>query len=212
MLDALAALASPTGQFAVTGRLPRAALPSSQPDGALGREWLPTVAAVRESLARIEVHQLVSGTPAGGAPLVGWSNKPGDPWQLTPDARRLVVVYAASDLDLTALPGSSMVAVAAVDRFVEVIPAEEQTTGAAFGFNAPAARAPQAILLAVPPNLEKPMDEQTVLNIVAETRLLARARMARPSDLERGLTGMLPASLLPASGAIAVSLEPTGGA
>ncbi|MET9023770.1 hypothetical protein ABZV93_27730 [Actinopolymorpha sp. NPDC004070] len=210
LVEALATLVSPTGQLAVTGRLTADALPVSQADAALDRHWLSTVAAVRDSLARVEVHQLASGTPIGGTPLVGWSNKPADPWQRTPDARRLVVAYAAPDLDLTALPGTARVAVAAVDRFTEVIPAEEQTTGAAFGFNAPAARAPQAILLAVPPDPGKPMDERTVVDIVADTRLLARARMARPVDLGRGLQGMLPASLLPASGAIAVPLEPTG--
>lgn len=210
LVDALATLVSPTGQLAVTSRLPRGDLPSLQRDTTLDETWLSTVAAVRESLARVEVHQLATGV-SGGLALTAWTNKHGDPWQLVPDARRAVVAYAAPSLDLAALPGTSPVAVATVDRFVEVIPSEEQTTGAAFGFNAPAARPPQSILLAVPPNLEKPMDEETIVDIVADARLLARARMARPGDLERGLNGMLPASLLPAVGATAVRLDPTGG-
>jgi hypothetical protein len=37
----------------VTGRLPRSALPALQTDAALDRDWLPTIAAVRESLARL---------------------------------------------------------------------------------------------------------------------------------------------------------------
>lgn len=210
LVDALAALVSPTGQLAVTSRLPRGDLPSLQRDATLDETWLSTVAAVRESLARVEVHQLATGV-SGGLALAAWTNKPGDPWQLVPDARRAVVAYAAPALDLAALPATSPVAVAAVDRFVEVIPSEEQTTGAAFGFNAPAARPPQSILLAVPPDLDKPMDEETIVAIVADARLLARARMARPGDLGRGLNGMLPASLLPAAGATAVRLDPTDG-
>lgn len=206
LVDALTTLVSPTGQVAITSRLSRADLPTLQRDVILTTDWLSTVAAVRESLARVEVHQLATGV-SGGLSLTPWTNKPGDPWQLTPDARRMVVVYAAPALDLAALPGSSPVAVAAVDRFVEVIPSQEQTTGAAFGFNAPAARPPQSILLAVPPDLEKPMDDQTILDIVTDTRLLARARMARPGDLEPDLHGMLPAALLPAAGPNAVRLD-----
>jgi hypothetical protein len=82
----------------------------------------------------------------------------------------------------------------------------------AFGFDAPAARAPQAILLAVPPDLESSPDAmlgpETVLDIVAEARALAHARMARPADLEEALRGLLPAALLPAHGPSSVRLEP----
>jgi hypothetical protein len=210
LVAALRALVSPTGQLAVTARMPRAALPAVQAYPALDREWLPTIAAVRDSLARLEVHQLAAGTALGGSAFVGWSNKAGTPWQEPVDPRRLVVVYAAPTLDLASQPGGGRVAVAAVDRFAEVIPEVAQTTAAAFGFDAPAARAPQAILLAVPPDLDRPLDDETVVDIVAETRLLARARMARPADLAPDVTALLPASLLPATGATAVRLDPTG--
>ncbi|MER5423919.1 hypothetical protein [Streptosporangium roseum] len=198
LVAALAALLSPTGQVALTGRL---VVPSLQVDALLDREWLPVVAAVRAPLARLEAHQLAAGTR-----LTAWSNKPGDPWQRQLEAERLVIAYAPQGVDLGA-GGSAAVAV--LDSFSEVVPASEQTTGAAFGFNAPAARAPQAILLAVPPDLSKPIDGRTVLDIVAEARLLARVRMARPADLDRDLRGLLPAALLPATGATAVPLEPT---
>jgi hypothetical protein len=212
LVAALTSLTTPTGQLAVTARLPRASLATlvaaAQP---FDEAWLPVVAAVRPPLARIEVHQLAAATPQGsGPPLVPWTNKPDDPWQADPgDGRRMVVAYAAETLDLGALPGGARVAVAALDRFTEVVPAQEQTTGAAFGFDAPAARAPQAILLAVAPKPGAGLDARTVVDIVADTRELAHARMARPADLDPALRGILPTSLLPASGQTAVPLDPT---
>jgi len=210
LVAALAALVSPTGQLAVTARLPRSALPVLTAGTALAGGWLPTVAAVRESLARVEAHQLAAGTPAAaGQALAAWTNKPGDPWQTTAtDGRRMVVAYAAAALDLAAAPGTQPLAVAVVDRFAEVIPVQAQTTGASFGFDAPAARAPQAILLAVPPQLGKPLDKGTLVELVAGVRELAHARVARPADLTPGLLGLLPAALLPAAGPTAVPLEP----
>ncbi len=207
LVRALTDLVSPTGQVAVAARMARAWLPALHHDPSVDRDWLPTVAAVRESIARIDVHQLTVGAPAAGDGLVPWTNKPGDPWQRDgDDPRRLIIGYAAPTLDLSALPGSARVAVAAVDRFAEMVPNQEQTTGVAFGFDAPAARPPQAILIAVPPVTTSAMDEATVRDIVAETRALARARMARPVDLDPGLRGLLPASILPASGTTAVPL------
>jgi hypothetical protein len=211
LVAALTSLASPTGQLAVTARLPRASLPALVAAQPFDEVWLPVVAAVRPPLARIEVHQLAAATPQGsGPPMVPWTNKPDDPWQKDAgDGRRMVVAYAAETLNLATLPGGAPVAVAALDRFTEVVPDPEQTTGAAFGFDAPAARAPQAILLAVAPQPGAGLDAQTVVDIVADTRELAHARMARPADLDPALRGMLPTSLLPAAGRTAVPLDPT---
>jgi hypothetical protein len=171
----------------------------------------PVVAAVRERLAGVEAHQLAAVTDAGGGPaLRPWSNRPTDPWQQqVTDTRRLIVAYAAATLPLGSLAPTDQVAVAGVDRFTEVVPGEQQTTGAAFGFDAPAARAPQAILLAVPPDTGVGLDADTLVAIVAEARDLARARLARPADLPAELAGLLPAALLPAAGATAVPLEPS---
>jgi len=89
------------------------------------------------------------------------------------------------------------------------VPGEEQVTGAAFGFDAPGSRAPQAILLAVPPDTGAGLPPDTLVQIVAETRDLARARMARPADLPDQLHGLLSSALLPASGPTAVPLTNT---
>lgn len=201
LVDAAAALVSPTGQVAITATVQAAALPSVARAEGLDESWLTVVAAVRPRLAPLEVHQL-----RASAPLHAWATRPGDPWQADrSDPRPLLAVYAPSSVDLAA---GGEVAVAAVDRFSEVIPAAEQFTGAAFGFDAPAARAQQAILLAVPPDVGKPLDHATLARILAETRELAHARMARPVDLDDEHRALFPTALLPASGAMATILEP----
>jgi hypothetical protein len=203
--DAAAALVSPTRHVALTGTTRSDGMPAvSRSEGERGVDatWLVAVAAVRPALARLEVHQLLAD-----APLRPWTNRAGDPWQTdSSDMRRMIAVYAAPQLDFAAM-SETPVAVAIVDRFSEVIPAAELFTGAAFGFDAPASRAQQAILLAVPPVLANPLTQETLVRIVTETRDLAHARMARPVDLDEQFRGVVPTALLPASGAIAVNLE-----
>lgn len=200
LLATMVALVSPTGQLAITGPLPATALPAIE-RAALDDEWLTVAAAVRPALARLEVHQLASSDP-----FVAWTNRPADPWQRDEaDPRHLVAVYAASGVD----PRTSRIAVGAVDRFAEVIPNQTQYAGAAFGFDAPAARAQQAILLAVPPATAVPLDQSTLIDILVETRELAHARMARPVDLAGEFWGLAPTALLPATGRTATPLEPS---
>jgi hypothetical protein len=205
-VEAAAALVSPTGQVAFTASIRADQLPRVQKaDGArdLDRAWLTVVAAVRQPLARLEAHQLTAPRP-----LVAWATRPDDPWQTdASNPRRLVVVYAVPALDLAAISPERLVAVAVLDRFSEVIPSAEQTTGAAFGFDAPAARAQQAILLAVPPDLARQLDQDTLAQILIETRELAHARMARPVDLDDAFRGLVPTALVPASGTVAIPLE-----
>lgn len=210
LIAAIVALASPTGQIALTARLSRGTLPPLASDDAADDTWLPMIAAVREPLARLEVHQLTAGMPTGSGPrLSAFSNKPADSWQLVAgDARRLVRVYTPASLDLQDVPDATLLAVALIDSFTEVIPAQEQNTAAAFGFDAPAARAPQAILLVVPPDLQSPLDQQTLVETIAETRQLARARVARPGDIAHSTLGMLPTALVPADGHSGVPLDP----
>ncbi|WP_405523536.1 hypothetical protein OG426_09855 [Streptomyces canus] len=207
LLEAATALVSPTGHLTVTGELHGAALPplvrGESAGAAVDEQWLTVVSAVRPRLAALEAHQLTADRP-----LAAWTNRPDDLWQRNPaDPRRLVTVYAHEDLDLREIGPEDLYAVVALDRFTEVIPAAEQLIGAAFGFDAPASRAPQAILLAVPPATGVPLDQETLVRIVAETRDLAHARMARPVDLPAAFRGLAPSSLLPATGSTATPLE-----
>jgi hypothetical protein len=94
-----------------------------------------------------------------------------------------------------------------IDAFSEAIPVPQRTSTAAFGFNAPAARAAQAILLAVPPRPRQRLDSEVVQQIVAETRQLAHARTARIEDLGE-LQSLTPTMWLQSSGDNQVHLEP----
>jgi hypothetical protein len=98
------------------------------------------------------------------------------------------------------------VAVAVIDSFSEAIPMPQRSTTVAFGFNAPASRAPQAILLAVPPVPGQRLDEGTLLQTLIETRELAHARAARLEDLGEWQS-LAPAMGLRTSGSPRVRLE-----
>ncbi|MCL8015887.1 hypothetical protein [Streptomyces sp. AS02] len=209
LIGALVDLVTPTGRLAVLGRIGGAGLLDGlavAPD--LDDQWLTVVAAVRDPLARLEAHQLAASTPAGAAgAFVAWSNRPDDPWQRNGTGPALVAAYAPAGLHLDGMATGADVAASLLDRFEETIPAAEGATSAVFGFHAPTARPPQAILLAVPPDPDRPLGPADLVTIVAETRELAHARMARPADLVAA-QAILPAALLPAEGRLAVRLDP----
>ena len=82
------------------------------------------------------------------------------------------------------------------DAWSELIPAREETTGIAFHHDAPGARPPQALLLAVPPVAGAPWSLDVLLDSVAEARELAQLRAVGPRQLE-WLGTLLPAVYLP---------------
>lgn len=233
LADALVQLASGTGHLAVLARLRRDELPMLFADtGEVGDEWQPTLAAVREPMARLDAVQLVESVRAD-PPLRPWTNHPGDVWQTravereASDPHRLVVAYAPTTVALGTeaddgrpvedtgpvtriIRDHDTIAIGLVDRWSETIPGTHHAAAAAFEFDAPASRAPQAILLAVPPVVGQPLSMAAAVTILAETRDLIRARMAGSAEL-RHVAGLLPTSLLPARGPAAVSLTPTRG-
>ena len=84
-----------------------------------------------------------------------------------------------------------------VDAWAEVIPSGEHTAGVAFHYDAPGARPPQAILLAVHPDLEpERWNLQYLLETVQETINLARVRTVTLRELD-GMAGLIPALYLP---------------
>jgi hypothetical protein len=93
-----------------------------------------------------------------------------------------------------------------VDSWGETIPANEHATSVAFHFDAPASRPPQAILLAVPPDVGTPLDNAGTLAIVVEARRLAHARAATPDQLDAFAAG-LPLTMLPANFPAGVSFQ-----
>jgi hypothetical protein len=85
----------------------------------------------------------------------------------------------------------------AVDAWAEVIPAPDHTAGLAFHYDAPGARPPQAIVLAVHPRPDpERWDLDTLLATVNETVELAHLRTLTLHEIE-GFSGLLPALFLP---------------
>jgi hypothetical protein len=86
------------------------------------------------------------------------------------------------------------------DDWPEFIPDPYQTAAISFHYDAPGARPPQAILLALPPTVQQEswaFDE--VLDVLHEAWDLARLRAVRPGDLGSGLGTLLPGNYLPHS-------------
>ncbi|MBO4123114.1 hypothetical protein J5T34_20505 [Cupriavidus gilardii] len=138
------------------------------------REWLEIVAAVRPRVAGLEAWQLDPATSPWRA-AVRTADGSGDPWS---PAGPVVVAYGP---DPAALAGNlPKVALAGLDAWQDAIPSARHTTSAAFGFNGPKSRAPQAVLLAVPPDASRRLSEDELAALILETRQLARARACRP--------------------------------
>jgi hypothetical protein len=135
------------------------------------RSWLEIVAAVRPRLALLEALQLdPDRTPWGAA--IGTTDSSGDPWTVNGP---VTVAYGPNP---GVLPGR--VAIAGLDAWQDAIPSNQHVTSAAFGFNGPKSRPPQAVLLAVPPDPNQRLTESQLAAVVLDTRQLARARACRP--------------------------------
>ena len=184
------------GSLSADPQLPPAAGPGSLARNRLDDAWLAIVAAVRPAAARLEAAQLEALVDGGGA-LRAWSNRPADPWGRgldpgDPRSGAMLALYGPAGLP----GGAATIAVAQLDAWSETVPNADHVAGAAFGFNAPAARAPQAIIAAVTPIDGHELDCQIVLEMLAEARALARARMATPGRLAE-LAAALPLTLVP---------------
>lgn len=214
---AIAQLVTPEGEFAVLSAMHTQTLHSTTQiaaDDALSDDWLPVVAAVRQPLANLEALQLEATLKGGFAPLTTASSAPGDHWgtqavaELTANlqlTKRQLPRFVAAFGSEAAWAGET-VAVALVDSWTETIPLTQRTTTAAFGFNAPASRAPQAILLAVSPQLKQPIDAAALLDIVRETRLLMYGRAVRYEDTAE-FAGLVPFTMFQAVGRSGVRLN-----
>jgi hypothetical protein len=147
-------------------------LPVLRPAPGMDRAWLEIVAAVRPRLAPLEARQFDPAQP-GWTAAVAAPEGSVDPWHR---GGPVLVVYGAE------VPPAGAVAVAALDAWTDSIPGRRHATSAAFGFNAPKSRAPQAVLLAVPPDRNQRLDTSGLLDVVLETREVVQARATRPQD------------------------------
>jgi hypothetical protein len=185
-------------------------------DPELAEDWLTDMSAVRERTARLTVATHGCDALAVGAELPGtWriiDPTMADRWSATLDAAALaatgpvttLVVHAPTAVALTAgsLPGGVL-----VDEWVDVIPHPVAATSVAYQAEAPTARAPQTILVALAPDPAKGWDEDTVVDLAREALSWAGLRLV---DAERGawLGRMLPAVLLPDGDATDVIAAP----
>lgn len=174
-------------------------------------DWLGRLALVRPEVARLARVRGGSELSHGDAvprdlAVLQLPHTPGQRWlalpyardaqgaEVVPPAQLAVVAHCSGALDFAA-PLAGLF----TDAWAETIPAREETTGLAFHHDAPGARAPQTMLLAVPPAVVDPAwSVQKVLDTVAEARALARIRGVGPDRLE-WLGTLLPAVLLPDS-------------
>jgi hypothetical protein len=146
-------------------------------------DWLPVVSAVRPAMAALEAAELLSAKTWAAAT----SDRSNDPW-VAPEADRHGV---AKDMRIQFAigPGVSSrgrAGVVRLDSWGETVPAPRHTSWTAFGYDAPRARAPQAVLVVVPADNQQVLDLAQVRGAVLQARSLARVR---------SLTGAIPETL-----------------
>jgi len=96
------------------------------------------------------------------------------------------------------IDGNALIAAFVCDEWPEFVPDPYQTTGIAFHYDAPGARPPQTILLALPPALgQAAWSFDDAVDVLHEAFDLARLRGVRPRDLGGGLGAVLPGNYLP---------------
>jgi hypothetical protein len=167
--------------------------------------WLDRMALVRpgvDRLARVRSAAEVVRSDVSARDLVvaQLPHAAGERWvalpfaSMVPQAELAIVASWSGTVSFTA-PLAGLFS----DGWHETVPNAEETTGVAFHFDAPGARPPQAILLAVPPAADNPAwSVDAILDTVAEAHELARIRAVGPRQLE-WLGTMLPAIYLPDS-------------
>ena len=161
--------------------------------------WLHQVATVRpdvDALASVLTAVELLGT--GPAPtdysVVQLPHRPGQAWAgiALPDGSPLLAALTVGQVDF-AQPLAGLIC----DGWSEMIPAKVETTGLTFHYDAPAARPPQAILLAAPPDLSQATwSFDAVADTILEALGLAKLRLVDAGQI-RALGGMLPAIYLP---------------
>jgi hypothetical protein len=173
--------------------------------GALAR-WLQDSARVREAAGSLN-EALLRGDLAGRAAIGSWAAQ-------TPAAPYVASVDTASAHRWVGLPfpaalGDAPVTSAVIlgdnvsgavtgielDAWTEVVPIAAGTGAVTANLTAPDARAPNVILLAVPPDITKPWTTEALLSVVDEALELANCRMV-DLDAARRVPALLPAVYL----------------
>ncbi|HEX8852057.1 MAG TPA: hypothetical protein VF754_01145, partial [Pyrinomonadaceae bacterium] len=170
--------------------------------------WFQRAARVRDGAARLDDALMYAETLGGSSSSsalhfeVGQlPYEKGDRWTALPflpgkpptNARLSLVAHLPGKLTPAAAPSNVFVgtngkplplAGLLIDEWVEVVPSATETTGVAFHFNEPNARAPQSVLLAVPPDGRETWEAETIEAILLETLELAKLRAVDSAALQ----------------------------
>jgi hypothetical protein len=166
--------------------------------------WLQRAAHVRDGASRLE-QVLLCAQAAGSSEALSLHvaqlpHAAGDRWAALPGpvvGGRISIVAQAS----AAPAGGARVAGLVIDEWTEVIPSRTQLTGVSFHVDQPNSRAPQAILVAVPPTEDHVWSLDALEAAVLETIDLARLRLVDldalgRADASSSLSGAAGASLV----------------
>jgi hypothetical protein len=187
-------------------------------DPEVAADWLDDVGAVRAGAGRlVAAIQGCDALTAGAGLSDRWRiiepSVQSGAWTATLGAAALaelgpVATLVARGDDGVDLSAGKVVSGLLVDEWVEVVPDAVASTSVAYQGDAPAARAPQAILLGVAPDVSAGWNVDTVVAVVLEA--LDQAKL-RTVDAETGawFGRMLPAVLLPDGDANDVIAAPT---
>lgn len=148
-------------------------------------DWVSRRGRVRPALGLLDDVLLYDAARGGGPFELAVSQIPSQPFG--GDARRWVGLEFPAPLEpepltsficqTSAIEPDRPLAALLVDEWDEVVPSAETTTGIAFHADAPGARPPQSILLAVNPDPARKWSSATLADVVAETLELARVRL-----------------------------------
>ena len=109
---------------------------------------------------------------------------------ISPDGLVSIVLQGAAGVDLTG-PLAGLL----VDEWTEVVPSRTEDAGLAFRYDPPDAMAPQAVLLAVPPDPAKAWTVGSLNQVLLETLDLVHLRAVGPQSLD-AVGHYLPATML----------------
>jgi hypothetical protein len=146
--------------------------------------WRQQLTHIRAGVSRLDLAFLLAGVVAGAreppmriaqvpaVPQDRWLALPPAPGSKTVNGRLAVMALVTGDVS----DSSALWAGLFVDGWAERVPSGRESAGVAFHHDDPKARAPQALLLAVCPDLRRGWDDATLTQVLLETMALARVR------------------------------------